>query len=349
MYKFCFLLLLLFLSLPGKSQRVPLSAIVEKLKQGKSVSASDFGFQEYSIIDEGDTILFYTYSKPGTNPASIYLELPGTNAEDVYTYHKEKNGNYWFNSLTSFDFSFLPDDFLFVIVAKPGFGFVSNGDSLVVPSKYWEKTSLQDRVQRADRALKFVSKKLIKKPKQVVVFGYSEGFYVGAKLAAVNKQITHLGIGGGGGFIDFYDFILFNQRSLCEEKANPDSVIKSNESLISSLSEMVQNPSSTEFNGGYTYKRWASFAEPPLNSLVKLNIPIYQVHGSLDESTAIENAYLVPLEFARLGKKNLNFKVYPNSDHSLIERHGEGKETNHWNEMIKEFFQWVQIKAKSNR
>lgn len=85
-----------------------------------------------------------------------------------------------------------------VIVSKPGFDFFGNGDFDTIPPLYWKKTSLQDRVMRADVAIKYIKNNVIKNLDKLVVFGYSEGFYVGAKLATVNKSITHLGIGGGG-------------------------------------------------------------------------------------------------------------------------------------------------------
>ena len=340
------LIFVLTFSQIAKGQKLPLKAITEKIKLGQSITAKDFGFKEYKVLSHGDTVTFYSYQKNNSNPTSIYISLPGTNAENIYSYHKDTDGSYWYNSLTSFDFSYLPENYLFVIVAKPGFGFCGNGDSNTIPQKYWNKTSLQDRVMRANAAINYIQKSIVKNPKNIVVFGYSEGFYVGAKLATVNKNITHLGIGGGGGYIDFYDFILSNQKSILKGEIKTDTAIKSNQEIISTFRQIMSKPNSTELKYGYTYKRWASFAEPPIYSLVKLNIPIYQVHGMNDESTPIENAYIVPIEFARLNKSNLTFNVYPNSDHSLIEHTKDGKEINHWDEMMKDFFNWVTLHPK---
>lgn len=342
----CILFLLLFLGQVVNGQKVPLKAITEKLKSGKFLTASDFGFKEYAFVQNGDTINFYTYQKKTTIPTSIYLYLPGSNAENIYTYHKENDSSYWFNSLTSFDFSYLPENYLFVIVAKPGFGFINNGNSNSIPQKYWDMTSLQDRVMRASASLEYVIKNILKKPENVVVFGYSEGFYVGAKLATVNKRITHLGIGGGGANSDFYDFILANLKASYIAKTSIDSTVQDNQQIISDFKEVMSNPNSIDFKYGYTYKRWASFAEPSINSLIQLKIPIFQIHGALDESTPVESAYAVPLEFARLKKDNLKFTIYSNSDHSLIERTVDKKEIEHWDEMMNSFFDWVKSNTK---
>lgn len=346
MAKLFFLNLALITALSSQGQKIPLKIITEKLKADQIITATDFGFKEYFVEQMGDTVEFYTYQKSVTPPTSIYLYLPGSGAENIYTYHKENDSSYWYNSLTGFDFSYLPEDYLFVIIAKPGFGFFGNGNIKTVPQKYWNKTSLQDRVMRAGVTLRYIQKKIIRKPENVVVFGYSEGFYVAAKLATVNKTITHLGVGGGGAYSDFYDFILANWKASYCDKANTSSVISDNQEILSDFKEVASSPDSKELKYGYTYKRWASFAEPPLNNLIKLKIPVYQVHGSNDESTPVESAYAVPVEFARLKKRNLTFNIYLNSNHSLVEKSGGNKEIEHWDEMLRSFFEWVRVNKK---
>jgi pimeloyl-ACP methyl ester carboxylesterase len=322
------------------AQKIPLKAVIEKIRSGEPVKAEDFGFQSYHVIVKGDTVNFYTYQKGNAALNSIYLDLPGSDAEAIYSYHKDTDGSYWFNSLTSFDFSYLPDNYMLVIAGKPGFGFCGNGNDAHIPQQYWDKTSLQDRVMRAEAALTYVRMHLVKKPERVVVFGYSEGFYVAAKLAALDKHITHLGIGGGGGYCDFYDFVLSNLKEAAEKTQPLDSAINSNKRIIANLAMIMNKPDTIAFEYGYTYKRWSSFSEPAVQNLVKIDIPIYQVHGTADESTPIEDAYIVPMEFARLKKTNLTFKVFPDCDHSLIV-HKDGKEINHWDEMMRGFFDWV--------
>ncbi|MES2653802.1 MAG: alpha/beta hydrolase [Bacteroidota bacterium] len=326
------------------AQNLPFKAVGEKIKAGQKITAEDFGFKAYHVIVKGDTVNFYTYQKGKGVPTSIYMNLPGSDAQAIYTYNKDTDGSYWFNSLTTFNFSYLPDDFLFVIVGKPGFGFFGDGSNKKVPSQYWAKTSLQDRVWRADVALNYVRTQLVKKPNNVAVFGYSEGFYVAAKLAIQNKYITHLGIGGGGGYSDFYDFVLSNLKEVTAKTKSADSAIAVNNKIINNLEKIMEERESTKMKYGYTFKRWASFAEPALENLIQINVPIYQVHGTNDESTPIESAYIVPIEFARLKKTNLTFKVFPDANHSLITQ-TDGKEVNHWNEMLIGFFSWIKKKS----
>ena len=341
MKRLVFLFFMLLVAGTTFAQKVNLKAVTEKLKAGQLPVAQDFGFTEYQIPVDQDTVFFYTYQKPGTQPNAVYITLPGSNAENIYTWHNAGRSEFWFNSLTDFDFSYLPDNYLLVIVAKPGFGFCGKSDEDHIPEKYWKYTSLDDRVFRANLALEYAKKHLVKNPKKVVAFGYSEGFYVGAKLAVVNKSITHLGIGGGGGYIDFYDFILENQKTGLKNQADPDTIISWSRSIIETFQQIMADPDSREMTYGYSNKRWASFAEPPVKNLTTLNIPIFQVHGTEDDMTPVESAYIVPLEFARLKKSNLTFKLYARCDHSLVEKTPDGKEIEHKGEMMNAFFRWV--------
>ncbi|MFZ1529391.1 MAG: hypothetical protein WAT19_11595 [Ferruginibacter sp.] len=101
-------------------------------------------------------------------------------------------------------------------------------------------------------------------------------------------------------------------------------------------------PNETKSGGIYTNKRWASYAEPSINHLIKVKIPIYMLVPSKDDNAPIEGAYIVPLEFARLGKKNLTFKVCIGCTHSLIVSKHNGDENNYWNYYFKDFIGWVE-------
>ncbi|MBL0355906.1 MAG: hypothetical protein IPP72_03035 [Chitinophagaceae bacterium] len=340
--KFSILVLLITGASQIYGQKINLKAATNKLIDGRIPGAKDFGFEDYKVPFKRDTISFYTYHKSGSIPNSIYMFLPGSDAENIYTYHKDGDSSVWYNSLIDFDFSYLPTDYLFVVVAKPGFGFCGKADT--IPNKYWEYTSLSDRVNRAEIALQYVQTHIIKHPKKVAVFGYSEGFYVGAKLAVQNRNITHLGIGGGGGYIDFYDFIIENQKQVLKGNTKTDSAIYYNQKLILDFADAIKAPDNSTFTYGYSNKRWATFSEPPIYNLVKLKIPIFQIHSSNDEMTPIENAYIVPLEFARLKKDNLTFSVCSNCNHSFIETSPNGREINHKQKMMTNFFEWLRIK-----
>ena len=83
------------------------------------------------------------------------------------------------------------------------------------------------------------------------------------------------------------------------------------DSLFTIYKKIYNDPNSTgKWYYGHPYKRWGSFCNDiPLEHLVKLEIPIYYLNGSIDRSTPILEADYIMLEFLRLGKTNLTYKV----------------------------------------
>ncbi|WP_199121150.1 dienelactone hydrolase family protein [Pedobacter sp. ASV28] len=81
---------------------------------------------------------------------------------------------------------------------------------------------------------------------------------------------------------------------------------------------------------GETYLKWSSFTRiSPLENMLKLSIPILYVAGGRDNNQNIINMDYAKLEFLRQGKKNLDYKVYPNCNHYFQEKGMvDGKEVN---------------------
>ena len=97
---------------------------------------------------------------------------------------------------------------------------------------------------------------------------------------------------------------------------------------------------------GHTYKRWASFCtDIPLNSLVKLDIPIYLLCGSTDRNSPILQADYIKLEFLRLGKTNLTYHVMPGVNHwlyEIVEEDGKEKGISHREKAFNLVVDWIE-------
>lgn len=74
--------------------------------------------------------------------------------------------------------------------------------------------------------------------------------------------------------------------------------------------------------------------------MLKIDIPIYAVFATGDESTPIETAYLLPIQFMQNRKDNLTFEVCMYCDHSYRENNA-GKKISHWNEIFEKFIEWT--------
>jgi hypothetical protein len=119
------------------------------------------------------------------------------------------------------------------------------------------------------------------------------------------------------------------------------------EQLIQSAKEIYSEPESTDkFWMGHSYKRWASFgSSAPLEHLLKVKSPIFVACCSLDKNTSILSADYIPLEFAKRGRNNLTYKVYP-YEHSFMERVVDKNDqvtsmNSHFEEVFNEFLVWL--------
>jgi len=62
---------------------------------------------------------------------------------------------------------------------------------------------------------------------------------------------------------------------------------------------------------------------------------------------AYESTYLIPLEFARLGKSNLRYEICAKCDHGfVIEKENGGRQDN-WGGIFQEFIRWT-VSTKKN-
>ncbi|WP_103864907.1 dienelactone hydrolase family protein [Aquimarina sp. I32.4] len=90
-----------------------------------------------------------------------------------------------------------------------------------------------------------------------------------------------------------------------------------------------------------SYNRWSHFSEPPIDNLLQINKPIFVAIGTKDQAVPIESTYLIPIEFIRHKKNNLTFKTYLNLDHGFGKELKNGKFEEHWNDIFKDFLEWV--------
>ena len=303
-----------------------------------------YDFKEYIIPLKNDSIYFYLHKKKGSNPENLVLYLQGTAPipEPFFNIEKTDKG-YAYMRFFPTDYILLDENYAYAIIAYVGTPAFKNDGSPDM-EKYHQLNSLDYRVFQADTTINYISNKLINKINKVIVYGHSEGAFVAPKLATVNEKITHLGVWGGSALPDFFDFILFDRKAnLKGEQSDSLTQEKINETI--ELFKTVANdslntvPSNKNEITEYTNQRWWSYAEPTINHLVKIDIPIYIQLGTEDESSPIESNYLIPLEFARLGKKNLSFNVCVGCDHGF-ENVDTGK--NYWSDIFKNFIEWTE-------
>lgn len=302
--------------------------------------ANDFGFTHFEIPAEPISINYHVLSSDGkfTNKKPLILFLQGSGPKPIFW----KSGD---KTTTPIAFSREQlKSFYFVVIRKPGMPFYAGSD-FKVPKIYHELLDLNYRVEAASLVLKELLKKEWVDKRRIVLVGFSEGAYLAPRVAVQNREITHLACFLGGGLSQAYDPV-FNL--LIDKKHtgdHPEELFTDFEDYLKILRDISKDPgSTTKFWRGHTYKMWSGFFDySPKDDLVKLDIPIFYAVGSKDRASPFEGKIIVPVEFARLGKKNLTLEICRNCDHGFNEVLSDAKSgfTPRFEEYTNKFFQWL--------
>ena len=326
-----FFVLTSMLSLSVFSQNAPFYPKIEEYKH-------------FSIFKRNDTVNYHIYSKKELKETDgIILFIHGSGARPLFSI-TEENGSTNIESSVPFNLEKIPETFAFVLVSKKCIPFLVENKNFEIPKCFYENEGLDYRVWQYNEVINQITKKQIKNPKKLIVIGHSEGSTVAAKLGTINKKITHIGYWSGGGNTQYYDFALFIRKELNEGKIDEETAKQRLESLFAKIKEIEAEPNSiSKFWLGNTYRRWSQFSESPVESLLKIDIPIFFAFGAKDVSVPIESALIIPIEFIRNQKDNLTFRLYPDYDHSFNKiptNYNENRESR-WMNVFDEFMEWT--------
>lgn len=299
-----------------------------------------FGFTEQKVITDSDTITYYLRAYT-TKPKNLVVYIQGTDAHPLFFYKFNTDGTAKLLKYFNDDYKILDSTYAYAIIAKPGLSGIFNRDGFTVPEIYHKNNYREYRVNQIDLAIEDIKRNHMRMPEKIIVYGHSEGAQIGAALARVNKSVTHLGFWSGNILNNFYEFALFERIAVLKGHLTDSAAHANITGLMQWYQDIINNPHSTKVDQwGYTNRRWSSYEEAPINDLLKIDIPIHAVFASGDESTPIETAYLLPIQFMQNRKNNLTFNVCINCDH-LYREQKEGKMINHWDKTFEAFIQWT--------
>ncbi len=317
----------------------------------QTITPEKMGFKHFTINDKSlGEINYYISSKDIDKSKPILLYLDGSGALPLFQYTEKGIG-----SSVVIDFQNLPNEYHVILISKPGVPFVDSAKKDIqtgypvyeTPKTYTEKLSLDWRVNSAKLVLTKSIEELKVDNKKIAVIGISEGFQVGAKLASIDKNVSHLMLFVGNGLNQIYDFIIQN-RIDAQSGAIPTEVAQKNiDSLYIVAKDIYENPYATNKEWyGHTYLRWSSFTNNnPSENILSLNIPVYIVAAANDKNTSVLGTDYLYLESVRQKKKNIFYNVYP-LDHSLSEpiKDENGNIVsmkNHRAEILSAAFEWL--------
>jgi pimeloyl-ACP methyl ester carboxylesterase len=298
------------------------------------ISPNDRGFESYTIYSQEDTIEFFIYNPQNLKKKNLFIHISGSWPAPLWI-----ETDPCCVSSDPFTYSLIPKEYAYVVISKYGFPF-SDKENFETPEDYWKKNTLDFRVNRTNEVIKYIKKNIFN-PEKIVLVGTSQGTDVAAKLATINKDITHLGFWAGGGLPQLMEFILFARKDAIAGKISEEVATLRIDSLLQQFEEIFADPSPDKMWDKNSYLSYVSFSEPPVENLLKLDIPIFVAIGTKDENVAVENSYIIPIQFIRHQKKNLTFRHYPNYDHSFFEKLPNGEEIDRFDDVTREFIDWL--------
>lgn len=300
----------------------------------------DFDFIQGKVIQNKDTITYYLKNYK-EKPKNLVVFIQGTDANPIFS-HAVKDGKIEYFRWFGDDFKNLDSTYTFAIIPKPGMKGLYGEGEISIPQTYYENNYLDYRVNQIDASINDIIKNHMVKPEKIVVYGHSEGATIGATLATINKKITHLGFWSGNVLNNFYEFSLFNRIESLQGKISDAQAHQNIMGILEWYKSVVKNPNATELDHfGYTNKRWSSYEKAPIDCLTEIDIPIYALFATEDESTPIETAYLLPIKFIEKRKENLTFEICFDCNH-IYEKQMQDGQKSLWNEQFIKFMEWTE-------
>lgn len=311
---------------------------------GQRIDSTDFNHFVVTHKKLGK-IRYHMYNKHLDKKLPVLLFLQGSMDLPLIALNGKDSRFYTFNR----EILNYADQYHIILISKPDRNFcdsvlLENNEFKIEKRAIYNQSNTQEwRVGVANLVLKKILKFNFISKEKVIVIGYSEGGQVVPELACKNNKITHLVSINGAGLNHFYDSVINERMKAYAGFKSKENAQQKIDSLFTLYENIYKNEESlTQFHDDESYKRWASYTrKDPVEYLKKINIPILVIASGDDENSPILGLDYIKIEFLRLRKQNLSYRVYPNSDHSFNEKDLEDKTTNKRKEMYQYVFQWL--------
>jgi len=279
---------------------------------GCSTSVS-LGIQTFNVANEkGDSLTFYLGSKEDGLSNKLLVMIQGSGNESI----KRRFG--WGIEAASLGYDIL-------YLEKYAF----NDSLLFIQSDCRER-----RLGDIQFALNYIEKNAYKNSlEEIFLFADSEGGALVPELAYNNSIVKRAIILATGGYEQSKQFeILFEKEKNENYKGFlTANGITSKEDLQNQYDVIKNNPSSEQIWLGHSYKYWNSYLwYNPEEIIEKIDTPILHIIGERDRSVPVESIEYLMKRYNH--KKNLEFHIIPDLDHSFTDSNGNKQ----FNKVLKE-------------
>jgi hypothetical protein len=331
-----FIIMLLFSKIYSYSQKIP----------------EDFGYRHIAMKYQDDPVDIIVISKKGEEKLAkpIFFFCQGSLPQPVVKY--DEKGLY---GTLPFDENSFLETYHIVIVGKPFIPIISDVNKLgkdymylkdiekeIPPKGYTERNYLDYYVFRNNFIVKQLAKERWVKNKKLVVAGHSEGSSIAAKMASINKKITHLIYSGGNPYGRIMNI-------LAQSRSFDTDFIDEGKNTIEHWKKVVAHSNDTSLTNGDTYKTTYSFSLPQKDNLMGLKIPVLVSYGTKDWSGPFND--LFQIEAIREKKDNCIFKSYLNLEHNYFPVNEDGTvnyEVYNWDKIAADWLNWLNNSDNEN-
>lgn len=306
----------------------------------------DFGYRHLKFKYLNDPVDVIIISKPGEEKVAkpLFLFCQGSLPQPVVKY--DETGLY---GTLPFDETPFLEEYHIAIIAKPFVPVIANvnklgkdytyskdADNGLPPKGYLERNYLDYYVFRNNSILRQLFKERWIRTSKLLVTGHSEGSTIAAKMAFINKKVTHLIYSGGNPYGRIMN-ILSQSRSFDNDTSNEGSI------TIEHWKRIVEHPNETSTTSGDSNKTTYSFSLPQKDNLMSLKIPVLVTYGTKDWSASFND--LFQIEAIRERKQNLFFKGYLNLEHNYFPLDKDGtvnQEVYNWDRIASDWLDWLE-------
>lgn len=327
----------------------------------QGTTPGDWGLEQHYMEDEELGDIYYYVSKDGLDQEKpLLFVVIGCGGLPTMIVAQSGEESMQIGTMPPDWISAFSNEFHVACVGRPGTPFC---DTVTVDAikpleilenyqptdEYIRKSGMEWQVDASSVVIDALYSTLQISGNKVIALGASEGGRIVPRLAVKNEKITHIACIISGGLNQFYSSIINNRIDAAAGKITHTEAQSAIDSLFNVYEQIYADPNGTEKSWyGHPYRRWSSFcSDIPLDHLVKLEIPILYVSASADRNAPILQTDYIMLEFLRLGKSNMTYRVLPGCEHWLHEKvlvDGEEKYISRREEVMQIVLDWISSK-----
>jgi pimeloyl-ACP methyl ester carboxylesterase len=165
------------------------------------------------------------------------------------------------------------------------------GDAMNCPPGFLEEHTLDRWGVALDAAVEAVRARSNRTATRTVVVGHSEGAAAAARLARVNRHVTHVALLSPSGMGQLHDFLIWAKRR--QSSQGQEAIDRAIQAVHAEVARIRSKPDSiVDFAWGHPYRRWPSFLEGTILDDIALAGPglrVFVAFGTHDASIPLES------------------------------------------------------------